>query len=697
MKRRVLACFLVPPCLVVLAALLGGCVPPTQPPTGGGDFTATTLVWTKDTEGFDQFSTNDPGNCSSSFMAWHDPFCDPTGTLEVQVKKMSGNKWAAFGLVFCLQDLQNFYALVIDTQGDYAIFKRWYGSWYTLVDWTYLDLLKTGYGVANDLRIDHVGSSFTFSFNGAAAGNFVDSSMSKGYWGPLVDVLSGDYEDFPSQPVDVRLKLTAVSAVLVQAAAGMETTEEGGASTFTVVLGSRPSSDVTIGLTCSDLSEAAVAPASLTFTTANWETPQVVTVTGVDDLVADGDKVYSVATSAASSLDPRYNGFDAPDVQLRSKDNEIYKIVSPSTREGSSLGLAAAAGGDRVIVGGYDARAGVGAAFVYKRLGTNVWSPAVRIVSPDGAPTFGCSVAISGDYAAIGARGDGDSGSGAGAVYVAHRGAGDSWDVGVKLHAADGQASDGFGQSAAISGDYLIAGAPGEDQLGTDAGAAYIFHRTGPNSWDEGTKITPPDGQAYDGFGGSVAIDGDYAIVGAEGEDGASANSAGAAYVYQRTGTNTWSAGTKLTAPSPQASDCFGGSVAISGPYAIVGAREANRPGSAYVFYRADTDWDVGTRIVAPDGQAGDAFGWCVDIDADWAIVSAVFKHDLGLDAGAAYLYHRTGTASWDAGSRVASPDTRQDDRFGGSVGICGGSAVIVARGQDDGGNNLGAAYVIRY
>src|SRR5205823_5847902 len=76
----------------------------------------------------------------------------------------------------------------------------------------------------------------------------------------------------------------------VSPVAGLVTTEAGGTATFTVKLNSQPTANVTIGLSSSDLAEGTVAPASLTFTAVNWATPQTVTVTGVNDAVADGNK-----------------------------------------------------------------------------------------------------------------------------------------------------------------------------------------------------------------------------------------------------------------------------------------------------------------------------------------------------------------------------------------------------------------------
>ena len=90
--------------------------------------------------------------------------------------------------------------------------------------------------------------------------------------------------------------------------AGLTTTEAGGTATFTVVLNTQPTADVTIALTSSDTTEGTVSPASLTFTTANWNTAQTVTVTGVDDPQVDGAVTYTIVTAAAASARPNYNG-----------------------------------------------------------------------------------------------------------------------------------------------------------------------------------------------------------------------------------------------------------------------------------------------------------------------------------------------------------------------------------------------------
>uniref|UniRef100_A0A7C3VUP5 DUF11 domain-containing protein n=1 Tax=Planktothricoides sp. SpSt-374 TaxID=2282167 RepID=A0A7C3VUP5_9CYAN len=110
------------------------------------------------------------------------------------------------------------------------------------------------------------------------------------------------------------------------------TTEAGDSADFTVVLNSQPTADVTINLTSDNSAEGTVNVPSLTFTPNNWNQPQTVTVTGVDDNVDDGDINYNIVTAAAISADPNYNGFDAPDVAVTNTDNDTAGItVSAST------------------------------------------------------------------------------------------------------------------------------------------------------------------------------------------------------------------------------------------------------------------------------------------------------------------------------------------------------------------------------
>jgi hypothetical protein len=110
--------------------------------------------------------------------------------------------------------------------------------------------------------------------------------------------------------------------ITVSPTSGLVTTESGGTANFTVVLNTQPTDDVTINLSSSDPTEGTVSPTSLTFTPSNWSTPQTVIITGVDDSIVDGNIVYTIITSPASSADSNYNNLDPDDVSVTNNNND---------------------------------------------------------------------------------------------------------------------------------------------------------------------------------------------------------------------------------------------------------------------------------------------------------------------------------------------------------------------------------------
>ncbi len=223
---------------------------------------------------------------------------------------------------------------------------------------------------------------------------------------------------------------------------------------------------------------------------------------------------------------------------------------------------------------------------------------------------FGFSVAISGDFAVVGAQLEDAGGSAAGAAYVLQRneGGAENWGEVKKLTASDAQAGDQFGYSVAVSGDTVVVGANDEDSAGSGTGAAYVFRRNhgGADNWGEVKKLIASDAQGGDNFGWSVTVSGDTVVVGAYVED-AGGSAAGAAYVFQRNqgGTDNWGEVKKLTASDAETGDLFGISVAVSGDTIVVGAWVEDAGGSdagaAYVFdllqpkklpFPGDTDGD---------------------------------------------------------------------------------------------------------
>jgi len=304
-----------------------------------------------------------------------------------------------------------------------------------------------------------------------------------------------------------------------------------------------------------------------------------------------------------------------------------------------------------------------------------------KLSASDGATEdyFGSSLAISGDYAIVGAHGDDDGGTLSDAAYIFGRNS--PWAERIKLTAGDAAANDLFGTSVSIDDNYAIVGASGAEGY---KGSAYIFVRDG-TTWVEDAKLTASDGQVDDEFGTSVAIDGEYAIIGAPGSD----EYTGSVYLFKRQG-DTWIEQARLRANS-ETPIAFGLSVSISGEYVIVGAFDsADSSGYAYIFRREGSLWTQMAVLTAGDGAGADDFGTSVAISGDYAVVGAPGSSEY---TGEAYLFKRNGVA-WAEVRRLTAWDGEAGDGFGNSVAIDEGNVIVGASGED---SYSGSAYVYTY
>jgi len=376
---------------------------------------------------------------------------------------------------------------------------------------------------------------------------------------------------------------------------------------------------------------------------------------------------------------------------------EQQKILASDGEISDWFGYSVALDGDYAVVGAShndENGSNSGSAYIFQKIGTT-WSEQTKITASDGTDEdrFGYSVSKSGDYAVIGTSWDDDNGIDSGSAYIFQR-IGTNWIEQVKITASDGAAYEEFGVSVSISEDYVVIGAWADEDNGTNSGSAYIFHRIG-TTWSEQAKITASDGAAFDCFGSSVSIDGDYAVIGA-GLDDDNGDWSGSAYIFHRDGT-TWSEQAKLTASDGAAEDYFGGSVSISGDYAVIGAvyDDDNGDGSgfAYIFHRNGTTWSEQVKITASDGIAYDHFGYSVSIDGNYVVISAFHDDDNGSYSGSAYVFQKIGT-TWYEQAKITASDGAAADFFGYSVSISGDYAVIGAFRDDDNGEDSGSAYI---
>jgi hypothetical protein len=281
---------------------------------------------------------------------------------------------------------------------------------------------------------------------------------------------------------------------------------------------------------------------------------------------------------------------------------------------GTDFGAAVAMTPTRMLVGApTDFQ---GAVYVFKRHGDE-WYEVDVLRPPDAVPPrvglFGSAVALSGNVAAIG-QPDGTPPFNPGEVHVYEwRG---RWRREAILTASDGMPADLLGESLALSGDLLVAGAPGSS-CPWCSHAVYVFSRA-RGSWEEVARLMPPPGSEKSLFGESVAVAGDIIAVGGPAQDEIGGEEAGSVYVFRRS-ADGWNLEAMLSSADYQDShrQWFGTAVAVHGDTLVVGARgddEANpdpdpwdrwSPGAVYIFRRsAQGQWVQERKLMRPDAAS---------------------------------------------------------------------------------------------
>ena len=381
---------------------------------------------------------------------------------------------------------------------------------------------------------------------------------------------------------------------------------------------------------------------------------------------------------------------------------EVGKLTAKDAAVNDMFGSAVAISGDYAVVGAYgddDAAAECGAAYVFGRSSGGSWSQVAKLVADDAGETdhFGYAVAISGAYTVVGAHGDDCDGGGVdcGSAFVFGRNSTGSWTQVAKLVADDASGNDQFGDAVAISGAYAVVGAKWHDHLLSDAGCAYVFGRNADGSWSQVAKLVADDASQDDRFGYAVAISGVYAVVGAKLHNHQHED-AGCAYVFGQNANGSWSQVAKLIASDAEKEDYFGTALAISGDYAVIGAAGdddvgsgigSSDSGSAYVFHRsADGSWPEVAKLIAHDSANGDNFGVSVAIDGDLVVV--------GTYASSAYVFGMDAGENWTPLAKLTASDASGANSFGYAVGISGDYVLVGAYQDDDGGYDSGAAYL---
>ena len=354
--------------------------------------------------------------------------------------------------------------------------------------------------------------------------------------------------------------------------------------------------------------------------------------------------------------------------------------------------------GDTILLGDPDARrdsgSGMGRAYVLRRrLQSGLWTLVTELSLPGvdeaAAERFGHAVAIDGDTAVVGdPRSDiWFTDAGVGYVYQRNHGGTNAWGLVTRLQETgdfEGEAGDQLGDAAAISGDVIVLGAPGDDTAaGIDGGSVSVFMRNvaGANQWGLHRELLPAAGGASRRFGGVVDVDGDIIVAGIEGS-GLSFD--GFAEIYSRDlgGTNNWGRQRTITPLGMSGTNgYFGSAVAVHGNAVAIADPIGTEPG-IHIHERNTGGiqaWNRALRL-DPADLGVESLGSALAMHGDWLIAGEPGSDEAaagpGSVAGVVYAFRRDAlTGQWQARSRLLPPDG-MNNRWGATVSVHGNTVV---------------------
>ena len=229
-------------------------------------------------------------------------------------------------------------------------------------------------------------------------------------------------------------------------------------------------------------------------------------------------------------------------------------------------------------------------------------------------------------------------------------------------------AQKGFGNALLISGDRIFVGEP--DNL-YRPGTVYIFHQA-DGEWVQEATITAMDAEMNDGFGGSLAVEGNMLVVGSSGKDG----EAGSAHVFEHT-EDGWMHQAALTGDDAGPDDAFGGTVGLSGGAVFVGAPAADSSaGAAYVFEQDDNGmWMQVARLQGSEVKKGGRFGTAIAAAEGHAFVGAHGGDDA---SGGVYLFEQDASSGeWTESQLLKGRVSEEGDRYGASLDLMGDELLV--------------------
>jgi len=319
---------------------------------------------------------------------------------------------------------------------------------------------------------------------------------------------------------------------------------------------------------------------------------------------------------------------------------KVQKFSPDANDNGAGYGNAVSITEDYAIVGfaGDDEFANnSGSAIVYKN-NNGTWEFDQKLLPDTGVynDRFGYSVDVFGNYALVGVPYESGNGN-FGAAYIYLK-TSNGWELQQRIIASSSSFADYFGLSVAITEDYAFIGAPSVDHVATNSGIVYVFKRTN-NTWTEVAILSPSDAGIGYNFGFDIDVSGQSLAISAA-DAGVTGAYYGFVYLYELQNGN-WVETQKLEASDKEDGDEFGASVSLSCHYLLVGARYNEEGGfnngAAYFFKKVDNNWTQTSKTIG--SQGGGLMGMATAISCDKALVGVSHNAVNGSSSGLVYSY----------------------------------------------------------
>ena len=305
---------------------------------------------------------------------------------------------------------------------------------------------------------------------------------------------------------------------------------------------------------------------------------------------------------------------------------------------------------------------------------------------------FGANVASYNNLLAVCAWGGNSNVSLGSAVYI-FRYDGVNWNQEAKLIPSDASMEGQFGLGGiSIYENYILIGENGNNSNGSNSGAAYVFKYNG-TTWIEEAKLTPSDADEEDSFGWSVAIRGDYALIGASYKPVNGLTLSGVAYLFRKEGME-WIEEAKLIPSDPTQNAIFGNDVALGENYAYIGAPRAYygtiKTGVVYPFKKEGQEWVEQEKIYPSDLIENQGFGYQISVEENKMAIGVYNGIENGdYERGAAYIFNFDGT-NWIEEAKLIPSDLVEEDMPAYDIAVHDTKVLISLRGE----HNTGTLYL---